>query len=281
MITELTITPEYGDSLTLSVPGPTDGYLVKEIEGLDPVPVSLASTTVASMEGEVYQSSRLEKRNIVLKIKLITNYAASSISARRNYLTSLFLAKKSVVLGFDRVDGEYVTIEGRIEDIEAPTSTEDPLVTISIICFNPDFVGSEEHFYEGQVDGTPVLLNYEGTVPAPTITTLGLPSEYEDDGFDLLYRHVDTDRVIGAFALTSPVSDTSPSMSFIVDSTPGNKKAIREHNQTSLLPLSNFDDIIWPSLITGEFEFTASPISGVVKTDWPVTVRWNNRYGAI
>src|SRR5690606_37286196 len=119
MITELTITREYGDSLTRLVPGPTDGYLDEEIEGLHPGTVSVASTTVTSMEGEVYQSSRLEKRNIVLKIKLLPNYAASSMSARRNYLTSLFLAKKSVVLGFDREDGEYVTIEGRIEDIEA------------------------------------------------------------------------------------------------------------------------------------------------------------------
>src|SRR5688572_29621890 len=110
MISGLTITSEYGDSLSLSMPRAGDGYLVKEIEGLDPVPVAIVSSPISTIDGEVYQASKREQRNIVLHIKLDKNYAATTITQRKNRLYSLAMGKQLLTLVFETEEHGDVSI---------------------------------------------------------------------------------------------------------------------------------------------------------------------------
>lgn len=139
MLTELSISTPTGDSLSLPIPSGSDGYLVTEIEGLDPVPVTMASSPYALLDGEYYHESRREKRNIILHIKLRKNYWSTTIDYRRNRLYSIFVPKQEITLIFNTPQNGNVTISGRVETINATMWTDEPVVIVSIICFNPDF----------------------------------------------------------------------------------------------------------------------------------------------
>lgn len=139
MLTELSISNSAGDSLSLPIPSGSDGYLVTEIEGLDPVPVAHATSTYAQLDGERYHASRREKRNIILHIKLKKNWWATTISYRRNRLYSLFVPKTEITLVFDTAETGLVYTVGRVETIDANMWTDEPFVIISILCFDPIF----------------------------------------------------------------------------------------------------------------------------------------------
>lgn len=281
MITELIITSEYGDSLTLSVPGPSDGYLVKEIEGLDPVPVALVSDRVATLEGETYQSSKLDKRNIILKIKLSQNYAGSSVEARRNRLTSLGLGKQELSMIFTSVELGQVSIAGRVETVDAPTNTDDPMVTMSIVCFSPFFKG-RNHIWEGEfLPGSLETLTYEGTSPAPVLLRAYIPTATsEPTGFSWELTHTPTERRVGYARFAAPIGTTSTSVSFDMNSTPGGKYFRRSSDDTSVLRLTEFQTLTWPLLLPGEFTLAALPLSGVDR-GWATDMTWTDLFGAI
>lgn len=277
MITELTITPEYGDSLTLSVPGPSDGYLVKEIEGLDPVPVGMVTETLPTREGGVYQSSRLDLRNIVLKIKLDTNYAARSISSRKQDLYALSLGKQELTLSFVSSVFGSVSIKGRVEDFDSPEFTNDPLVTISIQCFDPDFVNDSEQTQTGLINEVPQTLEYQGSVPAGLIINLG-PVPSRPVGLDLVFTHNQTTRIIGRWSTSQGF--TPDGRTWSICSIPGQKFATRSSTGESMLEIVDFTTLIWPLLIRGDITYsftTGEPFTPA----WEYELIWFERYGAI
>ena len=139
MLKGLSISALSGDSLSLPIPSGGDGYLVTEIEGLDPVPVALVSSTYAQLDGERYHSSRREKRNIVLHIKLQKNWWTTTVDTRRNRLYSLFVPNHEVLLTFDTPLHGLLSINGRVESIDTPMWTDEPMFVVSIICFDPIF----------------------------------------------------------------------------------------------------------------------------------------------
>lgn len=279
MITELTITPEYGDSLTLSVPGPSDGYLVKEIEGLDPVPVAMASEVVASMAGEIYQASRLEKRNIVIKIDFDLNYASTTVEQRRNRLYLLGLGKQLLTLTFTSDDLGEVMIQGRVEEFDAPLNTENPSATISVICFTPDFQSTTETIVTSTSSETIETFEYEGSSPTGLLIRLYGEHPMPINFLDMTFTHQASSRTIGRIRADDyfqPIIMEEMTISTI----PGDKYFRMDSDGRSRLNSVDFDSLLWPTLLPGMIDFLFL-VSFPDITGYDYDLVWTNKYGAI
>src|SRR3954470_19978896 len=113
MIYKVEVRSPQGDLLTLELDDISDGLLVKEIKGLDPVKATLVSSSFAQQDGSYYQSSRRENRNIGLVLGLVPDPAVSSVRAVRNGLYRYFMSESAVSLRFfDDEDDLTVDIDG-------------------------------------------------------------------------------------------------------------------------------------------------------------------------
>lgn len=170
MLTKLDIEDLQGHTLSLPLQPATPGYLIKEIEGLDPVKANVVSSEFAQLDGSQYQSSRRENRNIILRIGLEPYFAGgSTVSDLRSALYSYFMPKNWVNLKFF-IDGTLAyTIQGTVESCESSLFSKDPEVTVSIICFDPNFLAPSST----TVNGTTVSTSAEQTITIPSTVEVG------------------------------------------------------------------------------------------------------------
>lgn len=166
MLYKVEISTEQGTTLELPLQDQSNGYLVKDIQGLDPVKATIVSSSFALMDGEQYQSSRRESRNILLKLGLEANYTTTTVRELKARLYSFLMPKTLVKLRFFIEDEPTVEIYGRVESFEAPSFTKEPEATISLICHQPDFYIPEPAIFEGLSvsDTSEFLIDYDGTV---------------------------------------------------------------------------------------------------------------------
>lgn len=164
MLYQVEVITEQNERLVLSLQDPSSGYIVSAIDGLDPVKATIVSSNFASTDGEQYQASRREKRNIVLKLDLKSDYTHSSARELRTNLYRFLNPKQSVTLRF-HMEGEVsVDIVGRVETLESPLFTKDPQVTCSILCFDPNFFDPTLVTINGTTGTDQLVLDYDGTV---------------------------------------------------------------------------------------------------------------------
>ena len=167
MLTKVEVITEQGVLLTLPLQDISQGYSVQDIEGLDPVKAILVSSTFAQMDGEQYQASRREKRNIILTLGYEPDYAVGTVQDLRKKLYSFFMPKQRVLLRFFQTGEPVLQIYGRIESFVSPKFAKEPNAVISILCFDPDFYNpipvvlsgnttptatEQQHVYSGSVE---------------------------------------------------------------------------------------------------------------------------------
>lgn len=129
-----------GALLNLPLEDLDHGFLLENVEGLDPVKATITSSSFAQLDGSQYQSSRREERNIKLTISLVPDFSIDeSVRDLRRRLYNHFMSKAAVDLRFYDSDGSVAYISGRVESFETGLFTAEPSVDISIICFDPDF----------------------------------------------------------------------------------------------------------------------------------------------
>lgn len=176
MLTKVDATTDQGQTLTLLVHDPSSGYVIRDIEGLDPVRATLVSSSFASMDGEQYQSSRREKRHLIFKLDLKSQYTNMTATQLRSNLYNYFMPKSNVKLRFYVTDLGFVDISGRVESFEAPLFVQEPQATIAITCFNPDFYDPTSVILPGNTTSgvSAIVLNYEGTVETGFVFKLNL-----------------------------------------------------------------------------------------------------------
>jgi hypothetical protein len=176
MITKVEVRTVSGALLTLELEDTSDGIVLEEILGLDPVKATLVSSSFAQMDGAQYHSSRREPRNILLKLGLEPDYITESVREVRTRLYSFFMPKSQIELRFYMLDGLIVNISGRVESFESPMFTRDPKVDISVMCFDPDFVVLDEITLTGDTIDTEIetLVEYEGTVETGIVLILNV-----------------------------------------------------------------------------------------------------------
>lgn len=179
----------------------SNGYLVKELDGLDPVKASLVSSTMAQVDGAQAQAASRGTRNITGKIGLRPNYITTDVPSLRMNLYSWLMPKQLVTMNFYMDDALFATTKGIVESCENNMFSADPEVDFSIICYDPDFyavndvqiagstvtdTSAQQIVYGGTSDaGVIFTLNVNNTIPGFTLYNTrpdGTIQKYEVDG---------------------------------------------------------------------------------------------------
>lgn len=163
-----------GGTLSLSLEDPDLGYDVQDVQGLDPVKANLVSSSFAQQDGAQYQSARREARNILLKLGLFPDYSTDTVWSLRQQLYPFFIPKTPISLRFFMESGLTVDIAGVVETCETAQFTQEPVVDISIMCFDPDFLEPDEVVVSGSTTSgeTYTPLVYTGSVETGIIFEL-------------------------------------------------------------------------------------------------------------
>lgn len=150
----------------------SDGIVLENVEGLDPVKATLVTSKLAKMRGSQYHASSSEDRNIKLRLLLEPDHVTTTVADVRKRIYNFFMPEAPVDLTFRDSTGLDFGISGRVESCETPLFTKDPAVDVSIMCFDPDFfLLDEDGFHDVTLvpgysvnDATTFDINYLGTV---------------------------------------------------------------------------------------------------------------------
>lgn len=157
MIQSITVTNYLGESLTLNLSQIDDqnGIYISKIDGLGPVKADVNTTKLATSDGTVFNSSRLNERNIVITLGF-SLYTADSIETARQLTYKYFPVKREVTL-LIATDNRTVTCSGVVESNEPDIFSKKETEKISIICSDPNMYSAGE-------DGT-IITTFYGVEP--------------------------------------------------------------------------------------------------------------------
>jgi hypothetical protein len=282
LLQALRVTNRRGSLLDLPLSDISSGFVVQKIEGLDPVKATLVSSSFANMDGEQYHSSRRESRNIKLTLGLDPDYAVVSVKELRSQLYDFFMPKTRAHLNFRMWDkfAESVLdrrldleIEGRIESFESEFFSKDPVVEISIMCFDPDFIDPNPVIFNGETvnDLSELTLTYDGTAETGVLFTLH-PDRALDE-FTIYHRP--PDETLRVVYFTEPLEAGDK---LEISSVLGSKYVTRTRGgvESSRLfavsPQSN-----WLEFFQGDNHLRVYAEGAPV----PFSVRYTNKYGGL
>lgn len=174
MLKQLDIKNRRGATLVLPMEENNSGYQVANIDGLNPVKATLVSSSFAGLDGAQFQSATRGPRNIKLSLDFQPDFQTETYTSLREKLYSFFMTKSTVNLRFYKTSGLYLDIEAVVEDVVAPMFEKDPDATISLMCFQPDFIDGRKIILEGATvsNDTVEEIVYPGTVESGTVLTL-------------------------------------------------------------------------------------------------------------
>ena len=188
MLTSLEARTISGDVLTLPLGDISSGYIVQDITGLGPVKATLVSSSFANSDGAQYHSSRRDARNILFKIGFDSTHPTLTVQQLRNALYKFFMPKTEISLTFILDETYHRDIVARVETFETPLFAKEPLVDISVVCFNPDFYLPDAVLIGGLTteDTTETMVTYAGTVDTGIIFKLLVDRSIS--GFTIYHR---------------------------------------------------------------------------------------------
>jgi len=271
-----------GFMLALSLEDISAGYVVKKIEGLDPVKATLVSSSFANQDGEQYHSSRRVPRNIKIKLGLEPDYSVQGVKELRDQLYNFFMPENPITLGFNLfdkfavsvfLDDLKVQIPGRIESFDSDMFTQDPEVDISIMCFNPDFFDPIPVVFSGVTvaDLTQTILTYIGTID--TGVTFTLTFDRDVNQFTIYHQPPDNTMKTVDVAYPFLAGDT-----FKITSIVGSKsvRLIRDGVETSIL-YAQSPQSAWLELQPGDNNLRVYAEGAPI----PYTIEYTNKYGGL
>jgi len=158
------------EPLTLQLGDAFGGIIIRDIAGLDPVKATLTSSTFATQPGSIFQGSRRDTRNITMKLGIEPDPATQTVRSVKKTIYRAFRPEAKRLLKF-YVDDTDDTLEdgyqilGYVESCDAPMFTDDPEVSISIICYDPDFYDPIPVTVSGMTtaDSAATYFPYDGT----------------------------------------------------------------------------------------------------------------------
>lgn len=144
MIKSLKVTNYLGSSLVFDLANPKpSGFAILSIDGLGPAKADVNITNIASNDGALFNSSRLNSRNIVIKFRF---FPSPTIEDTRLLSYKMFPVKRQVTLQIE-TDNRIASITGYVESNEPDIFSENEGCQISIMCPDP-------YFYSDGDDGT-------------------------------------------------------------------------------------------------------------------------------
>lgn len=145
MFKSVTVTNYRGDSLELPLRWPNDaGLLISKIDGITPGNVDVNTQDYAVLDGGVYNSSRMKKRNIVIEFYYGFN---PHIESSRHLAYRYFPVKTEVRLDF-LTDERSLSIWGYVEGNDTDIFSDKEKGQVSIVCPDPYFYEKDVVSYE-------------------------------------------------------------------------------------------------------------------------------------
>lgn len=143
MIKSIAVTNHLNETVNLSLTDPWDtGLIIESIDGLGPPKANISSTDLAMGDGAVFNSSRIEKRNIVFHFILTPVMdgvrVVKTIEQVRLDMYRYFQLKKPHTIIFE-TDTRRVEIVGYVESNEPKLFSNMETAGVSFICPNPFF----------------------------------------------------------------------------------------------------------------------------------------------
>lgn len=117
-------------------------FVVTGISGLNPPSASITTSVIAASDGERLNNARLEKRNLVLTMRILTD-----VERNRILLYRYFKVKRRCKIYYKNQSRD-VYIEGYVETFEDDFFTQLQTVQISILCPQPYFKAIEDICYD-------------------------------------------------------------------------------------------------------------------------------------
>lgn len=138
MIHSITVTNYLGNSITMDLTRPEDsGFVVQSVDGLGPAKATINTSEMATNDGSIFNSARLDERNIVLNL-LFMDSSGESIEDIRRKTYTYFPLKKKLTFTVE-TDSISMEIEGYVESNEPTIFSNTEGCQISIICPYPYF----------------------------------------------------------------------------------------------------------------------------------------------
>lgn len=125
-----------GESLRLTQN--EEQFQVVNIAGLNPVPAHVNLTDVAGLDGGVFNSSKLNTRDIVITLKI------NGDAEENRQLLYLFFRTKEPCTFYFKNQNRDVSIEGYVETVEVGLFSNAQMMQVSIICPDPYFRALQE-----------------------------------------------------------------------------------------------------------------------------------------
>ena len=145
MLKKIVVTNFRNESIEYDIEGVQaeneSGLLITSIDGLGPVKATINMTDIPTSDGSVFNSARLNSRNIVIKAKFTS---ASSIEEARHLSYRYFPVKSKVKIQVV-TDTRTVETEGYVESNEPDIFYEMSGCQISIVCPSAFMVGNDIH----------------------------------------------------------------------------------------------------------------------------------------
>lgn len=274
MLTQVEVRTGSGQSLALPLQDVTTGYVVREIEGLDPVKASIVSSRLAQVDGTEYQASRRDSRNIIIRLGFEPDYVNTTIRDLRQTLYRYLMPKAEVTLRFYIEDEPFVDIQGRVESFETSLFAKDPQVDISVVCFDPDFYDLDTTLVEGLASPSLLWTNidYEGGVETGLEFTLLVDRELP--GFTIHQEGSGNQQ--RRFEIEAPLLAGDV---VTVNTRPGQKQAtLTREGTTSSLLYGVRPAAYWLELYPGSNDIRVQIGSG---TNVPWEIRYVAKYGGL
>lgn len=138
MIKTVKVTNYRGEILTLDLANPYDsGLAVTDIDGIGPEKATINTVEIATNDGSMFNSARIESRNIVLSLRFV----GTNIEECRRLTYKFFPLKKT--LTFEVItDERQAAITGYVESNEPDIFSKTESTKISIVCPDPYFKSS-------------------------------------------------------------------------------------------------------------------------------------------
>lgn len=273
MLTRVEITTRQGNLLSLPLEEISNGLVVEEIDGLDPVRAVMVSSSFSGLDGEQYQSSKREKREIKFTLGIEPDETVEEVSDVRDRIYDFFMPKSQVDLQFFFDNRDPVNIKGRVETCESPLWAQEPTVVTNVICFDPDFYNPTEVVYSGVTTSgsTEFTIDYDGTV---------------DSGLQFI---LSADRTMSDFTIYhNPPNETLRTMEFAtplvsgdvvtINTVTGQKYATLTHlGSDSSVMFGISPQSSWLELARGPNVFRVYATGAAV----PFQIKYTKRYGGL
>lgn len=136
MIKSVTVKNYLNESIKIELTRPEkSGFIIRNIDGLGPAKANINTTEVSLNDGTMYNSSRLDNRNITFDL-LFYQTDRETIEDVRQKSYKYFPIKKKVILTIE-TDNNVLVTEGYVESNEPEIFSGAEGSNISIICPDP------------------------------------------------------------------------------------------------------------------------------------------------